>query len=125
MTDPWLPDELVGTLKEIERRLRWSDALDVALRTAALALAVSILLSLLGPMLEVGSARLLLLLSAAVVLLPTAGAFGYGLTQRRTILHVARICDRRLGLKERLSTALEVTMVDSQGALVEAQLLDT
>ncbi|TAK29910.1 MAG: hypothetical protein EPO21_20340 [Chloroflexota bacterium] len=116
--------EMLSKLEQIERKLRQRDVINFALRGGCLALGINVLLTLSGKALGFGSTELLLSISGVIVLLLTSGAAMLAIVQRRTLSHVARICDRQLVLQERLATALEVIASGKEGALLEAQVLD-
>jgi hypothetical protein len=112
---------ILRALARLRRRIRYVRALTAATRflTVALALAVPPLL-LKGLLPGTGPAVAL----GVLVGLTGAGAL-YGLVAPLSIARTARLADQRLGLKERLTTALELHAKGPADDLGRAQLGET
>lgn len=114
-------------LSRVGRRRRVGDALLWAPRGVLVALLVALFVAAIArarPLLTNGEVALLTLaLALAGLLLPLLVVF----VRRETLLAQARFADRRFGLEERASTAVEIHegVIAAPGAWAEQQLADT
>ncbi len=118
--------ELMPYLRAFRRRLRRQDSLRFGLWGLCLGLALSILFSLLCRIFPLLWRSPLVLLSLICLSLTTLLALLWAWLRPRPLSAVALSCDRRLGLAERLSTALEIRdgRLTTSPALSAAQLAD-
>ncbi len=118
--------ELIHHLHAFRRRLRRQDSVLFGLRGLCLGLALSILFSLLCRTFPLLSWYPLALLNLICLSLTTLLALLWAWLRPRPLWAVALTCDRRLGLAERLSTALEIQngRLTTSPALGAAQLAD-
>jgi len=116
--------ELIGrTLASLRRRLRLTRALTAGARFLLVGLALALLPLLVKGLFPAGGPATAAGLAAGF---STLGIL-YGLLARLPLSHVARLADRRLDLKERLSSAREHLVIPAAAApdVVRAQLAET
>ena len=107
----------MGCLAALRSRLHWQRGIIIVARAALLA-ALALLLGTLGVSAGLVAAGDLAGIVAAVFV---GLGLGLSLLQRASYLETAKVVDRHHGLKERLATAVELSLQNSRGYLVEAQ----
>lgn len=118
---------LAAVLHATRRRLRQQEGLKLIWRALGVGLAATLLLVALGRIRPLAWPGVLALIGAGFTLMGLLAALAYAWLRPRPEIAVARLLDRRLGLDERLSTALELMAgrhaVPAQ--ILRAQLADT
>src|SRR5438309_476175 len=113
--------EFLGKLAEIGSFFKLQSALLWLLRAVTLGLAADVLMLLIARFKAFTPEHwLLAVLPAGLALIGLA----FGLLQRYPALTIAIRTDRRLALKERLTTALELHRLQAGGVLAQAQIAD-
>jgi len=118
-----LPPEVLALLRRVARALAWTQALVWGTRGVGAAAGASLLLVAVGTILPLPISPLLVL--GAGLTAAGAAALLRGLVPARSLLAVAHVADARLGLAERLSTAVDLAAGRIQKtALAQAVMAD-